>query len=94
MKIIWRPIALDDLEEARRYISAEDPSAARRVYASILSAVGRLAEFPGIGRPGRVDGTRELVIRGTPYVVAYAVVEGDVMILAVMHGARDWPERF
>jgi plasmid stabilization system protein ParE len=63
MDIVWRRTALDDLEAARQYIAAENPRAAKRIYAAILSAVERLASFPGMGRPGRVDGTRELVVR-------------------------------
>ena len=54
----------------------------------------QLADFPLSGRDGRVDGTRELVIPGTQYIVAYRVVDSGVEILAIMHGARQWPEKF
>jgi plasmid stabilization system protein ParE len=46
------------------------------------------------GREGRVTGTRELVIRGTPFIVAYRLERNEVSILAVMHAARKWPGEF
>jgi toxin ParE1/3/4 len=78
----------------RRYIAEENPRAAARVRAAIIISVGRPASHPSLGRPGRVDGTRELVIPRTPYVVAYVVLDEQVMILSVMHSARKWPDRF
>jgi toxin ParE1/3/4 len=93
MEIIWRPSALRDLEEARHYIAQNNPAAANRVRGAIMTAVGRLADMPGLGRPGRVEHTRELVVAGTPYIVAYTVISDEVIILAVIHGARRWPER-
>src|SRR5437764_1785820 len=48
---------------------ADKPAAAPRVIERIRTAVERLQEFPFLGRPGRVEGTRELVIAGTPYIV-------------------------
>ncbi|HKO07961.1 MAG TPA: type II toxin-antitoxin system RelE/ParE family toxin [Alphaproteobacteria bacterium] len=94
MEIIWREAALNGLENARRYIAEHNPSAADRIFEAILSSVKRLADMPKIGRPGRVSGTRELVIVGTPYVVAYAVVAKRINIIAVQHGAQEWPEHF
>ena len=87
-------MALDGLETARRYITENNPRAAARVHAAILTSVGRLANHPGLGRPGRVDGTRELVVPRTPFIVAYTVLGEEVMILSVMHSARRWPDRF
>ncbi len=57
-------------------------------------AVGRLANHPALGRPGRVSGTRELVVSGTPYIVPYRVRGETVEILRVQHAARKWPEKF
>jgi toxin ParE1/3/4 len=94
MELTWRPIALEDLHNIRRYIAQNNPAAAERVRGAILQSVERLANFPGLGRTGRVDGTRELVIPNTPYIVAYTVIGGRVMILSVIHSARDWPDRF
>jgi len=94
MDIVWRRMALDDLEAARRYIAENNPRAASRVHAAIFTSVGRLANHPGLGRLGRVDGTRELVVPRTPYIVAYAISDERVMVLSVMHSARRWPDRF
>lgn len=95
MEIIWRSTAFDGLERIRRYIATEDPVAAERVFRDILSVVDHLAAAPALGRAGRVEGTRELVVPRTGYLVAYAVVGGDqLVIVAVQHAAQDWPERF
>jgi toxin ParE1/3/4 len=94
MEITWRQLAVEDLEDARRSIGEHNPEAARRIFAAIISAVERLAGMPYIGCPGRVPGTRELVVVGTHSVVAYAVLDGQLAILAVMQGARQWPEQF
>lgn len=94
MDIVWRLIALEDLEEARRYILQDDPQAADRVRNAIITTVQSLAELPHRGKPGRVAGTRECVIPDTPYIAAYTVIDDHVEILSVIHGARQWPEHF
>jgi len=53
-----------------------------------------LAEHPGLGRPGRVEDTRELVVTGLPYVVPNVHERDAVTVLRVLHGAMKWPERF
>ena len=93
MQITWHRRARQDLQAVREYIAAVNPGAARQVAQRILQAVGLLAEQPGLGRPGRVPETRELVITGTPYIAAYRVVDDTIVILRVLHGARQWPER-
>jgi len=75
------------------YIAQDNQTAAYAVHEAILRQVGRLAEHPQIGRPGRVEGTRELVVSGMPYIVAYRVTDQDVTILRVLHGAQQWPKR-
>lgn len=57
-----------------------------------MAATHRLIDFPASGRIGRIAGTRELVINGTPYVVAYTVSETTVRILRVLHGVQEWPD--
>jgi toxin ParE1/3/4 len=94
MEIVWRPIALEDLEQARRYIAEHNPRAAERLWRRILNSVERLGVLPGLGRPGRVEGTRELVVPRTPYVVAYTVIGDQVMILSIIHSSQQWPGRF
>jgi toxin ParE1/3/4 len=74
------------------YIARDRPAAADAVHDASLRQVGRLAEYPRSGRRGRVKGTRELVVSGTPYIVVYRVLAGDVTILRVLHGAQQWPK--
>lgn len=94
MRIIWHETARNDLIALRRYIANDNPQAAAEVAARIRGAVRSLSIHPYLGRPGRVADTRELVITQTSYLVAYAVDGDDVLILAVIHGARRWPDRF
>jgi toxin ParE1/3/4 len=75
-------------------VLADNPSAAERVYDAIMDGVARLVTFPEMGRHGRVPGTRELVITSQPYIVAYRIRGQTIHILAVLHGAQKWPERF
>lgn len=91
MKIVWSPIARDDLAQLRTFIAETDPRAAGSIAGAILDSVERLRAFPAMGRPGRLAGTRELVMPGTPFVIPYRVTRGTVEIIAVLHGARRWP---
>jgi toxin ParE1/3/4 len=90
--VIWSDEAIDDLASLRAYISKDSPLSARRVASMIVDSVEALLPAnPKIGRPGRISGTRELVIPHTPYVVPYRLRDGAVNILRVYHGARRWP---
>ena len=82
------------LEDIRERIAADNPEAATRVVSRIRTAVQRLVTSPGIGRPGRVAGTRELVIPGTPYIVPYQIAGDIVQVITVLHSAQRWPDRF
>jgi toxin ParE1/3/4 len=94
VRLKWTRAASQDLESVERYISRDNPDAAIDTVLEIIRRVGILAEHPGMGRPGRVEGTRELVLGGLPYVVPY-IHQGDtVIILRVLHGAMKWPESF
>ena len=89
--VLWLRLALRDVEECVEYISRDDPSAAKRVAGLIWSAGQSLSLMPDRGRPGRVPGTRELLLTDVPYLLAYRVSGGSVQILRVIHYARDWP---
>ena len=82
------------LEAAFDFVSEENQSAAEKQLNIIERAVEQLANFPEMGRPGRVYGTRELVIQSTPYIAAYRLKGSIVEILALLHGARRWPTQF
>ena len=91
MKIEWLPVAECNLARQLAYIAERNPWAAIEMGDSIEAAVQHLAGHPHMGRPGRVKGTRELVVSGTPYVIAYRAEPGAVVILRVLHGAQRWP---
>lgn len=95
MSPIWSPEAIEDLAALRAYIEQDNPAAARRIALHIFHNVEMLlADNPEMGRPGRVSGTRELVIPKTPFVVPYRLVGRAIQILRVFHGARRWPDTF
>jgi toxin ParE1/3/4 len=95
MNVIWSPEAIQDLILLRAFIAEESPAAARRIALRILHDVEQLLPAnPHMGRPGRVPGTRELVIPQTPYIVPYRVPREAIQILRVYHGARRWPDSF
>ena len=92
MKIRWSQEAIDDLISLRAYIAAHDPSAAKRLAALIAHSVEKLAEFPSLGRAGRIPHSRELIVPNTSYVVIYHVSDETVRIDTVFHSARKWPD--
>lgn len=81
------------LAQLRSYIERENPKEAGRIARTLLDAVERLAELPNRGGPGRIAGTREVVVPGTPYLIAYRLRGDRLEILAVFHGRRKWPKR-
>ena len=95
MNLVWSPEAIADLNSIRAYIGQDDPAAARRVVARIVSLLRtRLIANPESGRIGRVAGTRELVVSSTPFIVPYRVRGDTIDILRVYHAARMWPDQF
>ena len=94
MQLKWLRTALRNLDEEAAFIAADDPKAAQLVVSRILNAVAVLAEQPGIGRPGRVPGTRELVVTKTRYLIPYRVRGKVIEILRVFHTSRRTPKRW
>jgi toxin ParE1/3/4 len=94
MTLIWSPESIHDLISLRAHIAEHDPAAAKRVALHILYCVENLlSENPQLGNPGRVPGTRELVIPKTPYIVPYRIRGTTIEIVRVYHSSRRWPER-
>jgi toxin ParE1/3/4 len=85
MRVKWTRKALVDLDKAVEFIAADKPTAATDVALKIWEAAKIIARQPGMGRPGRVPGTRELVIPGLPYILPYMEKDGAVFVLRVMH---------
>jgi toxin ParE1/3/4 len=93
MAVKWTRSALADLAAIVEYIEKDNPERATSFAVEIQAKTNSLAEFPGTGRPGRVIGTRELVIHPN-YIIPYRLRGGVVEVLRVQHAARRWPRRF
>ena len=87
-RIRWTTEAADQLETAVKHIQQDNPTAGRNAAQGVFDRIEQLAAFPGLGRPGEVKGTRELV--SPPYAVVYRSTEEIVEILHIWHGAQDW----
>lgn len=86
--VLWTEAAFADLDEIRDHIAKDDPATASSVLSRIREAAHLLANSPGLGRPGRVPNTRELILPRLPFFIAYRVVGGEVQILRVLHMKR------
>jgi addiction module RelE/StbE family toxin len=93
VKLLWTKRALTEIDEIFAYVATDSPIAAERLALLIEAKALLLIDQPNIGRPGRVDGTREFVVTGTPYILPYRVRDGRVEILAVLHASRQWPDQ-
>lgn len=90
-RLVWAETALADFEQAIAYLAEHDLSAAQLAAERIDRAARRLAEMP-TGRSGRVLGTFEKSVGRTPYIIAYVIQGEMIVILRVIHGARNWPD--
>ena len=94
MRIIWTRRYRRELEAIGDYIAEHSPRAAARVVNDIHTRAERLLSAnPFVGRPGEIKGTRELVVSGTPDIVAYRVTDTQIEVLFVQHGAKQWPDK-
>jgi toxin ParE1/3/4 len=91
VRIRWLARALANLNAEAEYIARDKPQAAARIVQTIHESIDLLQRHPGLGRPGRVAGTRELIVPG---IVPYRIRDNEVQILRVFHGARKWPSKF
>jgi addiction module RelE/StbE family toxin len=92
VKIRWTRLARKDVDAAYDYVASDNAGAAGQFLERIEQAAAVLVRHPMAGRTGRIAGTRELVIPGTPWILPYRIRRGCIDILAVIHGARKWPE--
>ena len=95
MRVRWLRAALKNLEDIAAHIAQDNPAAARDTVALIIRSVDQLAANPALdlSRPGRVLGTRELVVSAS-YIVPYRVKQDELQVLRVMHARQHWPKRF
>lgn len=94
MQVIWLRIALSNLDDVAAYIAEDNPLAASQVVQTIITQINQLSLQPAMGRPGRVLGTRELVIINTHYLVPYRIKNNRVEILRVFHTSRRLPGKW
>jgi toxin ParE1/3/4 len=94
VRVRWLRVALANLEAEADYIAEDNPAAVDRLVQRLMRAVNLLGKNPAMGRPGRVSGTRELVVGDTSFIVPYRVRANAVEILRVFHAARKWPTSF
>lgn len=91
MRVVFDARAIEDLEHIFRFIVRDNPSNARSVIDRILTSIARLGTFPGMGRLGQVEGTREWVIPRLPYVAVYRVIaeRDELVVTGIFHVAQD-----
>ena len=90
MRLVWTEPASLDQKEIREYIAQDNPAAALALDELISEKASRLIDHPGLGRPGRVTGTRELIAHQN-YILIYDITQDLVRVLRVLHAARQWP---
>ncbi len=94
MELVWTPRTRRDREAAIEYIAQDDPGAALNQLDKIERQTDMLLEHPEMGRPGRVEGTRELLISRTPFIVVYRLKPRAkrIELIRFLHGAQQWPK--
>ncbi len=90
IRLLWRPIASEDRAFIMDYIAQDNPAAALELDETIEAKTNALPEHPKLYKPGRMNGTREMVIRPN-YVIIYRETDTEIVILRVLHAARQWP---
>lgn len=94
MYVRFSDTAEADLDEIKDTISQDDPRAALLVIDRLVTAAHQLGNFPFLGRPGRIEGTREFSVSRTSYVIVYTLPnETQVDIETFIHTRRNWPGR-
>ncbi len=89
MQVVLAEPAERDLTSIIDYIALDNPPAALNVFRRIEAAMRRLADFPELGRPGRLPGTREIRVSSLPYLIAYGATADRVTVFAIFHTARN-----
>ena len=89
MRIRWTHAAAADMKAIYDYLTEHEPHLARSTVIELRQSIRSLKEFPHMGRPGREEGTRELLHQRLPQIVVYRVKEDAVEILRIWHPAQD-----
>jgi toxin ParE1/3/4 len=89
--LVWLKRALNDRDAQLDYIAQDNPLAAVAQGDRVEDQVDQLLQHPNMGRPGRKQGTRELVISRTPFIVVYRIKGKRIQLLRLLHGSQKWP---
>lgn len=92
MQVKWLKWALRNLEQARNYVFQDNPTAAQELIIKIQNAANQLQKYPFMGKNGRVECTKELIISNSPYILIYRVKEESVEVLRILHTSKRYPE--
>ena len=91
MQLRWTEEAANDLERIADYLLTHAPDRASDLVRAVYDAPYALLTFPNRGRPGKKEGTRELVLSPLPYLVVYTVHDDLIFVVRILHGAQKWP---
>jgi len=91
MQLRWTEEAADDLTRIADYLLIHTPDRASELVRVLYEAPATLLTFPNRGRPGKKEGTRELVLTPVPYVIVYTVLRDVIFVVRILHGAQQWP---
>jgi addiction module RelE/StbE family toxin len=91
MRIRWTPAAAADLQDISNYLKEHHPHYRQPTMQKLYDTIRALKEWPNRGRPGREEGTREILFQPLPYVAVYPVTEQTIEVLRIYHGAQDRP---
>jgi toxin ParE1/3/4 len=92
VKLVWTRLANFDRQAIREHVAQDNPAAALVLDELFSAKADHLTTHPGLGRPGRVAGTRELIAHHN-YIIIYDIVDDTVRLLRVLHAARQWPPK-
>lgn len=91
MILVWLKRAIGDRDAQLDYIAQDNPLAAVTQGDRVEEQLDLLLQHPQMGRPGRKQGTRELVISRTPFIVVYRIKGKRIELLRLLHGSQQWP---
>lgn len=91
MILVWLKRAIGDRDAQLDYIAQDNPLAAVTQGDRVEEQLDQLLQHPQMGRPGRKQGTRELVISRTPFIVVYRIKGKRIELLRLLHGSQQWP---
>jgi len=91
LQVGWSKGAERNLDSIEAYIAKDNPAAAAKTVVKIVKRTfTQLSKHPASGKPGRINGTRELIFPEIPYIVIYTVQEETIFIIRVFHTAQDF----